>query len=65
MAEIGKAGNKAYRAKYSIKPVGIGDFMIIEKATNRIMPKTLNGLDISEYGVSDNGSNGKGDNPEG
>lgn len=43
MAEIGRKGAEAFHKLYRLEPISMNDFAIIDRATNKPLPRTLNG----------------------
>lgn len=43
MRELAKRGAKAMHLKYKLKPLGMGDFAIVDRLTGIPLPKTLSG----------------------
>jgi len=50
MRRIGSNGGRAFHEKYVLVPVGIGDMAIVHRVTHEVLPKTINGLNVEEYG---------------
>ena len=49
MRALGRKGAKAFHEKYNLVPVGINDFLIVDKVTEIPCPKTLCGVPVEEY----------------